>query len=1012
MHTASIVRCVTMFGAVLVLLGPGRADALLSSQEGKCAAALAKSFSKFQGAVLKETSKCRANDISGKVDDPSACSPLPESASAKVAAAEAKAVSSIAKSCQSVCSVSNDKVCVSDLDCPPNNALFERCTGKGGTSPFRAGNLGFPGPYCEGILGHPIRDPEDIGRCASILASRLATVLIDNTYGDADESNRLDADAIKCLSSISKAVTKSVAKVHAAVTKCRNTQQSGPSCVGGSDDGHKCASNTDCGNGGACGIDPDRCLLSDGATIEAVAKGLSNLSSAIAKSCDDDAIAALPGLCRGSGSVPADVEDAQSCVSALVTEVAASVEGPSRHSYSVFSMVTATNPDAGFAYCGDGIVNQVRNESNSIGEECDGDDAPCGDGSCLPPGDLFECTCDNVPRERVVIEGARVDSDTGWTGASHDATHNDGYGFVADLSNCNCTMFDGATCVGTTTDPVCDERASRAPRCSNAMHSDLTCDERGDGDGDLENGDCFACDTYSLNAGSYCGDGDGKGLETLCESQCFDDASGLAVGVCGRQRDCAAGQTCRGRCDTTARCKTLSEGSPLPLVSAATSVCVQLQYVMDVSGTKDMVSGEAGLQYATRSVIYLGETQTRPCPTCGGTCVGGSNDGRSCLGRCNADNSTCLVDSDCTGAGNTTCEQAGDDCAGGYCSLDLRCTGGDNAGDICRPMSNTPLGVVSADCPPAAGKNLSGFGVDQNYGDVTTEHVQLPAGAACSDPAWHNYTCPCPDGGSGVGTAPNQCAAACDGGVNAGKGCALTGTSGGVFTICEGGSDEGAVCDQDADCEGGSCSGTPRECVAGDAARIGAACSSNVQCDTSLASGDGVCESSCPGGRCVPLCFPEGTCDGGSRDGDSCATDVHCDGVPCVVTNTEDGLCAAGPLQYRCTGAGFTTLPCDQIEVGTQAGCEAGDDGDLGNDDDIPGAGVCEARPRDCFYNNGAMEGGDTGNGMGDPSNIKYVSAFCTGPAAQPIINLVSGYGGPSKVTRYGSAFVNVPSIE
>jgi len=1012
MQILQVSRLVTVSAALLVLCGAGSADALLSSQEAKCSTALAKSLAKFEGTVLKETSKCRTDDITGKADSPSACASLPAASLAKVSKAKDKLVSSAAKSCQSVCSLSNDKVCVDDLDCPPNNGKSERCSGKGGTAPFRAGNLGFPGPYCRSLLGRQVRDPNDIGQCVSILGDRLATDLIDNLYGDADENSGLSADSVKCLSAIAKAATKAVTKIHAAVAKCRVVQQASPSCVGGSNDGQKCHTSNDCGDAGACGLDPEVCLLRDATTIAAVDKEVATLTGAIDKSCGDQAIAALAGLCQRGGAAPDDVAKAKTCVTALVKEVAASVEGPNRRVYSPYSMVTASNPDAGFAYCGDGVVNQLRNESNSIGEECDGDDAPCGSGHCLPPGDLFECTCDNVPRERLVIDGERVDSDTGWTGASHDATHNDGFGFVADLSNCNCSKFGQATCIGTSSDPVCDEAASRAPRCSNAMDSDLTCDQRGDNDGSLENGDCFACDAFSANAGTYCGDGSGRPLETLCQARCFDDTTGVAAGTCASQKDCAAGQTCKGRCDDTATCKTITEGSPLPLVSAATSVCVQIQYVSDISGTKDFVTGAANLNYTTRNMIYFGETMTHPCPTCGGACVGGTNDGRSCFGRCNVSHETCLLDSDCSGAGDTACEQSADDCPAGYCSLDLRCSSGDNAGGMCRPMSNTPLGVVSADCPPAAAKNLAGFGVVMDFGDVTTGPVQLPAGSACSEPSWHNYTCPCPDGGSTVKTEPNRCASACDAGVNAGKACALTGTSRGVFTKCDGGSDDGAMCDEDSDCEGGgTCSDTSDECTAGNPARIGQACWTAAECDSAAGSGDGVCESSCPGGRCVPLCYPEGTCNGGTRGGESCATDAQCGGGTCVVTNTEDGVCAAGPLQYRCSGAGYTTLPCADVDVDTQKGCETGVDGIPGNSDDVAGAGICKSRPLDCYYNNGAMEGGDTSNGMGDPSSFKYVSAYCTAPAGNAIVNQVSGYGGPSKMTRYGSAFVNVPSI-
>lgn len=244
-----------------------------------------------------------------------------------------------------------------------------------------------------------------------------------------------------------------------------------------------------------------------------------------------------------------------------------------------------------------------------------------------------------------------------------------------------------------------------------------------------------------------------------------------------------------------------------------------------------------------------------------------------------------------------------------------------------------------------------------------------------------------------------------------GRGCAQI-PKGRAGTVASALPPPGAACDEDADCDGGTCNGNPKECTAGHSGLIGQVCTANANCDTTLGSGDGVCTDACPGGRCVPLCYPQGECDGGSRDGQQCATDEDCTGGgTCLVTDDEDGLCAAGPDKFRCSGAGYTTLPCSPLDVNTGKGCEDGEDGVGGNEDDIPGAGVCQSRPIDCWYNNGIAEGGDTLNGEGSPSDVNVNATFCTPPNGNSAIDSVSGFGGPSRIRRQGSAFINVPSF-
>lgn len=1050
-----------------ILVPATAARATLSSQEFKCSASLAKNFAKLQATILKITAKCHVDDISGTSDNPSACDSLPEASVAKVDKAKAKFIANVAKSCKSVCSISTDISCVSDLACPPkhvatppNNSTAERCVGKNGSAPFRLSSLGWPGPYCESILGHPVTVPTDLGECVASLADSTTGAFDQAIFADLDETSVLTDGNLTCLAAIAKAVPRAATRAYVATASCRDARFSAN-----------------------LSVQPAwACAAEDTETVDAIQAELDKMSAAIDKACDDPDIAALDGLCADGGVAPGTVAQAQACLGDLVREVATEEHGGNRHVYSVLGMLNVSHPDSAAPYCGDGQVTTRREEHTGVGEECDGGaDEACGAGSCLPPGDVFECTCDATARERFVVDGdaEHTDSDTGWLGASHDATHNDGFGYVTELSNCDCSEFSQATCTGTSTDPVCDVYGDMAPRCSDDRYGTQTCDARGNGNGIGENRDCFVCDENSINAGTWCAN-NGNANETLCQSQCFTNATGLAVDpqkACLAQTDCAEGETCKGRCDNSLTCDVMTEGSPLPLISASNPVCIMLEYKTDITGTKNIVTGETELHYTTRSLIQLG-VFAQPCPLCGGVCVGGTNSGDSCFGRCNASNESCLLDSDCTGPGDTACIETADDCAGGLCSLDLRCSGGGSSlspGKLCRPDSVTSLGVVSHDCLPLPNNAISGSGVLQNFGTVTTEQVEFPVGGACTDSTWKNYDCPCPadDGASiGVPTRPNSCAGACDGGVNEGKGCATGGGGSGGYTTCVGGTDAGLPCDSDTDCGGGTCSSNPKECTAGTASLIGLSCSTNANCGAG-----GVCSDACPGARCVPLCYEEGRCTGGARDGDPCSTLDHCKqcsagnplligtgcdinsrcnstassgdglcealgGVTCSLTDPEDGVCAAGPTKYRCTGAGFTSTPCvldygtctsgtcstgspsrrglpctvgkDCLEfenVPVSAGCETGNDSTPGNDDDIVGAGECETRPEDCYVNNGFAEGGDTLNGDGSPSDVSLNATFCTPPSSNPAINSASGFGGPSRIRRSGAAFVNVPSI-
>lgn len=975
------------FSCATLFLASGSANAQLTSQELKCSKALVKSAGKLYSTILKSTTKCRDADISGKADDPGLCSPLTGKSAEKVAKAREKLRGGVAKACASVCSASTDIVCTHDLDCPPVGSGAQRCTGDASSNPFSRTNLGFPGPYCEAVLGHEIENTNDIADCTASVVESVAAHVLENVYADADDGTGLSEDAAQCLSKLGKVVSKGPAKIAGAIGKCRDSQN-------GADNRSVLA---------------DACVTNDEGVLKAILKNIGKANKTVEKSCTTGALAELNLCGEGTGAIT-DFAGAQECLGELVVEAADSENLPADRSYIPINLIEAAYPEAGVASCGDGLLNEGRTSFNGVGEECEvGNEAACGAGSCFPPGDAWECTCDNTPRMRLSVDGAATDSDAGWTGNSHDAVHVDGQGFVADLSNCDCDSLDAADCVGSTSDSTCDVAADTAPRCSGPF-TGLSCDEQGDMNDSFENSDCYVCDADSINAGDHCADGDGHPDESLCQSRCFDNATGLPVDpetTCNSQTDCGAGKTCRGRCDNTQTCDLLVEGAPLPLISANTAVCVQLAYFSDIEGTRDLITGQGEFFYDGRSLTHFGISQASPCPQCEGVCLGGGNDGKACVGRCDVSDEPCLDNEDCVGIGDTACLETTPECPDGSCRLAPVCTAGPNEGRACRPQADTPFGVVSADCPPDPNKNITGGGTKMGNRPLTTGTVQLNSPVPCTAQGFSNFDCPCPDDG-GTPSKPNTCNPACNAGPNYLERCP-------AFSSCVGGDEPGAACDEDLDCSGdGTCTGTPDKCTAGGLFKINTACTTNADCDSSPGSGNGVCEPSCPGGLCTPLCVAQGECDGASAfPGRTCAVNADCAGGTCgPSSDDDDGVCAAGPVDYRCTGAGFTGQPCLAANVGTQIGCELGPDGTPGTVDDLVGAGECRpAGNHECFLNGGFAEGGDTINGNGSPTDVNMVAIHCT-PRGVSAVNPVSGFGGPQRLRRRGTLSLNTTSIQ
>jgi hypothetical protein len=379
-------------------------------------------------------------------------------------------------------------------------------------------------------------------------------------------------------------------------------------------------------------------------------------------------------------------------------------------------------------------------------------------------------------------------------------------------------------------------------------------------------------------------------------------------------------------------------------------VCIKSLFRDDVSGTLDIVTGTHDNYIRLFSVVSLGHTNEVPCPLCGGFCVGGNRPGAICEGTCSTSGDDCRFDEDCLPDGGT-CTTASANCPGGSCNLSLVCFGGNEDGNACRVGAATDFGTTSTDCLPAPGKNISGQGLAISFLPSTSGVVDFGDVdldyVPCNAPGFELFQCPCPWGG-GAGVRTQP--NRCAAACDAG---AELGQACSDFTKCAGGVNVGRACDQDSDCPGSLCNDTP---------------------------------ASCPSGRCVPLCLP-------------------------TAEDPQEGICAAGPPMYHCSGADHEFRVCTAAEEGTQKLCEAGIDGILGNANDIPGAGTCIADTRNCFIYPIFGEGGDTIKGGGDATYPKSAATYCIAPTANSAINSTAGLGGPGRLRQQGENVPNLPFI-
>ena len=187
----------------------------------------------------------------------------------------------------------------------------------------------------------------------------------------------------------------------------------------------------------------------------------------------------------------------------------------------------------------------------------------------------------------------------------------------------------------------------------------------------------------------------------------------------------------------------------------------------------------------------------------------------------------------------------------------------------------------------------------------------------------------------------------------------------------------------------------------------------HVACTTNGDCGLGACVDACPSGRCVPLCVAR-------------------------IDDPDEGVCAAGPPRYHCSGALESFRECDRARAEASCAavcdtsltpcsaredcpmaeacvgscekarsCAAGTDGVMGTTDDIVGAGVCVEDATACPLPTVEAEGGDVFNGKGDASSPLSAAAFCLGKSNSAALNGVVGVGGPGRLRRAGRYVTN-----
>jgi hypothetical protein len=1016
-----------MAAAILMTTGATTSWGATANYEGEiaCYKSLTKAVSKQAEAIVKNMAACNAALFAGEITGP-----CPDAdTQAKLDKAAEKAFKSATKKCQSSCSGETGLSCIANSTCPPNGALPENCTAAGANFFDAFRRMGYPGPYCTEILGRTMRDAEDFGSCFSGVDAALSGLgelvgdeLLLNIYGDLDGSPALTPGASACLAAIAKSGPKTASKLAGSVSKCRNTQLlSDPQeilpnycptndqktadalaktllkftdTIGANCNDLQIAELDLCG-GTALTVDDAKACLSD--VLEEVAYSTDNertyasisiINAAYPESslprCGDNVInqvsnqfafngeecdGVLDDACPGRCFPPGDVFECTCGTIARAHGFADGFAADLDNGWTGKSHNAKVTDQAGF-------VTDVTNCT------CDAFD-PLNPATCLP-GESSDPICDLFAETQPRCSSRLGDSTTCDEVGNLDGGHYDADCQACDAFAVNAGGFctgQARFCSGGTNNGDRCNHVSDCPggactaigRCITGPFIGIGCTSPAScGGGSCSSQSCVGGDNHddACATNADCSAGGGRcGTTSDCLSQCFAADGVTVTGPCAKQSDCdtEAGERCRGICDTSPTCVKLRNGAPLPLSANGTSVCVDSQFFTNITGTRNIYTGQHAINYELRSGTFLAgnnELNSRPCPVCGGFCEGDLVDSFRCEGTCTgtekqcrfgknignictsnadcdgqlctgvacrfdddcpsedlcvggtADGDPCVDDNDCTGGGtctpNTCTGEASPECSThgtGNCRLDLACGGGTKPGQACRIEAYSAFGTTSSDCP-LSGTNISGDGLAISWTPLTSGVVENEEAAPCDLGGYENFDCNCVRGGGSTRNQPNSCDAACTDPDPQyfGRSCNALTTC--VGDACIGGTNNGNVCTTNGDCPGlnARCSSPSFDaCLGGPF--DGQLCTTDLECGL--------------GSQCTTRARG----DGNACDEDSDCASGDCGGNPSVCGNGSTGACSI----RRCTGGTNAGQICTQPAACTGGGscptatpCEVG----------------------------------------------------------------------------------------
>jgi len=795
-----ILLAAVVASALTLAVGISTASAL-SDTERKCLETVAKEGVNFVKKKMKTIQKCNDKNLKVPVGSP-------ECLTTDLAASIAALVTKLEEKIDSKC---------------------------GMLVAFNFASIGYPGK-CEQAVPGGAFTIDDLKNCIHDSHEAIVDQLIAIEYGSM-VGQITDSALLKCQREIAKNGAKFANAKHKEVAKCRNAVNKGK----------------------LFGFAAKNCATANLKTKEKIEKAEAKAREKILGKCTDDNIAALDVNAAGVADCDPKATTVAKAADCIINTHGDAVDNPE-------AGVAADLIDFEYATplsCGDNILNSSNNPYD-LEEECDGTaDAACPS-QCGAADGPFACLCLNKKRQRISERAEGADSDSGWTGISHDQRVVPGAGYLLDLYDC-----DGVSDFECIVGPNCSA-GSHAP-CSN----DAQCAALGQG----------TCRKERTAVGKHCN---------------------LNI-----QQACAGNGDCPG---TGNFCVVTPHGPPLPLAAGGVSVCPSTFFIDDITGTTNLQTGETVIHVHQETPTKLGLTNPQPCPVCGGFC--GSPAG--------GDRRNCTNDTDCASIEGSPPCVTDFICSHGV-NVDKECRpeppfGGPNGifGTTsldCPPLpSQAEAGTIDNDYNPLTTGtsarvpqylcDASGFANKvclggANDGRPCTDDSECPD-AAC------DYQCYCPTKGEGAGVLekPNDCEPACLGGSNNKQPCA-------VDSECPLGFCHPADCRLNpADPEGpdeGVCTSGPLHNLC--SVTTFKQCSADADCRPP--SDGGTCTYCEPGETCVSgfrQCFPN---SGFSRTGFASPADLtlvaaYCiKAIPAASVNTVSGF--PGPAGQRYPADRFTT---------------------------------------------------------------------------------------------------------